>query len=454
MVNTSVEELVRRAGAAQKEFEFATQEQADAAARAICKVIYDHAEELAQLAVEETGMGNYQDKVSKCRTKSLLIWNHMKHQKTVGVIRRLEEKKMLEVAKPMGVVASIVPCTNPVVTPMSNGAFALKTRNAVVFSPHPKAKRCTWEAVTLFREELKRLGLPEDLVLTIESPTIEDSGKLMSLADVIVATGGMGMVKAAYSSGRPAYGVGAGNVQCIVDRNVDLEAAAQKIIDGRCFDNGLICLGEQCVFVPCEDYDTFVQILKEKKTYFIDDPVQTEQLRQAIFPDCGPINRNVVGQDACRVAAVAGLQVPADTRMLAVRGAGAGPQEQLCREKMCPVLTVIPYDSFEHGVDMMVENLEFEGKGHSVGIHSQDKDHIEYVGLRCPVSRIIVNQPTGTTGGGSYYNGFTPTTTLGCGSWGNNSFSGNFSFEHLLNISRIGFPYEMSDVPAPEEIWA
>ena len=453
MENISVEELVRRSAQAQKQFEFATQEQADAAARALCKVVFDRAEELAQLAVEETGMGNYPDKVAKCRTKSQLIWNNMKGKRTVGIIRRLDDLKMLEIGKPMGVVASIVPCTNPVVTPMSNGAFALKTRNSVVFSPHPKAKLCTQRVVELFHEELRKLALPEDLVLTIAAPTIEDSGKLMSLADVVVATGGMGMVKAAYSSGKPAYGVGAGNVQCIVDRNVDLDAAVQMIMDGRCFDNGLICLGEQCVFVPQESYDNFVQTIQKKNGYFIGDADGVERLRKALFPNNGPINRSVVGQDACRVAEIAGIPVPDGTRMLAARGIGPGSQEQLCREKMCPVLTVIPYDTFEHGVAMVVENLEFEGKGHSVGVHSKDESHIEYVGLKCPVSRIIVNQPTGTTGGGSYYNGFTPTTTLGCGSWGNNSFSGNFSFEHLMNISRVGFPYETSSVPSAEEIW-
>lgn len=246
----TVEELVLRSRAAQEQFAFATQEEADAAARAICKVIYDNAEMLGPMAAEETRLGSVADKITKCRMKSALIWNSLKGKKSVGIINRIEDRRMIEIAKPMGVVASIVPSTNPVVTPMSNAAFALKTRNSVIFAPHPRAVKCTKLLVDMFRTELAKLGFPEDLVLGLKQVSIEDSGRLMSSADVIVATGGMGMVKAAYSSGKPAFGVGAGNVQCIVDRDVDLADAVSKIIIGRSFDNGLICLGEQTAFVP------------------------------------------------------------------------------------------------------------------------------------------------------------------------------------------------------------
>lgn len=450
----NVAEVVSRARAAQKQFEFATQQQADAAARAVCKVIFDNAERLAALAVEETGMGCYEDKIAKCRTKTQLIWNYIKDKKTVGIISRDDELKILEVAKPMGVVASVIPSTNPVVTPMSNAANALKTRNAVIFSPHPKANLCTRECTRLFREELEKLGLPADLVQTLDKPDRQDSSDVMHAADIVVATGGSGLVKRAYSSGRPAVGVGPGNVQCIVDRDVDLGKAAADIILGRTFDYGLICLGEQTCFVPEDRYDEFVAELCARGTYYIDDPAMTQQLREAIFPDGGPINRDITGQNALKVAEIAKLNVPSDTRMIAVKGKCAGSDEQLCREKMCPVITLLPYKSFEEGVDMMCENLEFEGKGHSVSIHSNSQEHIELAAVKCSVSRVIINQPAGTTGGGSYLNGFIPTTTLGCGSWGGNSFSGNFNYTHLLNISRVGFPYEKTNVPPTEEIWA
>lgn len=449
----TVEELVVRSKAAQKQFEFATQEQADAAAKAICKVVYDHQQELGKLAAEETRMGKVEDKIAKCRNKSSQIWTSIKDRKSVGVINRLEDKRMLEIAKPMGVVASIVPSTNPVVTPMSNAAFALKCRNSVIFAPHPRAVKCTKLLVELFRAELAKLGLPEDLVLGLEHVSNEDSALLMSSADVVVATGGMGMVKAAYSSGKPAFGVGQGNVQTIVDRDADLGEAAEKIIIGRSFDNGLICLGEQTAFIPEEKYDAFVEEFRKHGGYYIDDDATADQLRECIFPHGGDISRDVVGLTAEQVAKLVGLEVPAGTRVLATKAKAIAQGDVLCREKLCPVLALMPYGAFEEGVAMMVQNLEYEGKGHSIGIHSNTPEHVEYAATQCSVSRVVVNQPSGTTGGGSPTNGFTPTTTLGCGSWGNNSFSGNFDMVHLMNITRVGYPLDQSWLTDPELAW-
>ncbi len=448
-----VEELVERARKAQKQIEFITQEQADAAAKAICKVVYDNCEMLGKMAAEESRMGSIEDKITKCRMKSSLIWHSIKDRKSVGIINKNDDLRITEVAKPMGVVASVIPSTNPVVTPMSNGAFAMKTRNAVIFSPHPRAVECTKLLVKMFREELKKLGLPEDLILSIEQPTVEHSAKLMSEADVIVATGGMNMVHAAYSSGKPAFGVGAGNVQCIVDEDADLDKAAALITLGRTFDLGLICLGEQTVFVPQAKYDAFIKALEAQKGYYISEEAEVEKIREGLFPQGGPISRDVVGMTAPTVAKVIGVSVPDDTRMIVVPGKEVGHGDVLCREKMCPVLTVMPYDTFENGVAMMRENLEAEGKGHSISIHSHTPANVEYAAEKCPVSRVVVNQPAGTTGGGSPTNGFTPTTTLGCGSWGNNSFSGNFDFVHLLNISRIGYPLDESYLPDPASVW-
>lgn len=449
----TVEALTERSRAAQEQFAFATQEQADAAARAICKIIYDNAGMLGALAAEETRLGSVEDKITKCRMKSALIWNSLKGKKSVGIINRIEERRMLEIAKPMGVVASIVPSTNPVVTPMSNAAFALKTRNSVIFAPHPRAVKCTKLLVEMFRGELAKLGFPEDLVLGLEQVSIEDSGKLMSSADVIVATGGMGMVKAAYSSGKPAYGVGAGNVQCIVDKDANLADAAGKIIIGRSFDNGLICLGEQTVFVQEDQFEEFIKEMEKQGGCYIAEPELVEKLREGIFPGGGVISRDVVGLTAERVAEQIGLKVPSGTRVIIAKAAALGHGDVLCREKMCPVLTVYPYKTFEEGVAMMVENLNCEGKGHSISVHSSTPEHVEYAALQCCVSRVIVNQPAGTTGGGSPTNGFTATTTLGCGSWGNNSFSGNLNYDHLMNITRVGYPYEESYLPDPELAW-
>ena len=455
MENTliTVEELVRRSKEAQSLIEFASQEQADAAARAICKIVYDNAEMLGSMAAVETRMGDTNDKITKCRMKSSLIWQSIKNKKTVGVIAKHEDLNIIEIAKPMGVVAAIIPSTNPVVTTMCNAAFALKTRNSVIFAPHPRAVKCTQLLVSMFQKELEKLNLPKDLVLSLENISVEESSKLMSSADIVVATGGPGMVKAAYSSGKPSLGVGQGNVQCIVDDDTDLADAAEKIILGRSFDNGLICLGEQTVFVPRTKYNAFVEEIKKHGGFYVEDPEQVQKIRDGIFPECGPLNRDIVGLNAFEIGKVIGVDIPEGTRVIVVKADTAGSSEQLCREKLCPVLTILPYNTFEEGVSYMVENLEFEGKGHSISIHSNTPEHVEYAAIQCSVSRVVVNQASGTTGGGSPTNGFTPTTTLGCGSWGNNSFSGNFSHIHLMNITRVSYPFNESYLPDPEMAW-
>lgn len=455
MENTliTVEELVRRSKEAQSLIEFASQEQADAAARAICKIVYDNAEMLGSMAAVETRMGDTNDKITKCRMKSSLIWQSIKNKKTVGVIAKHEDLNIIEIAKPMGVVAAIIPSTNPVVTPMCNAAFALKTRNSVIFAPHPRAVKCTQLLVSMFQKELEKLNLPKDLVLSLENISVEESSKLMSSADIVVATGGPGMVKPAYSSGKPSLGVGQGNVQCIVDDDTDLADAAEKIILGRSFDNGLICLGEQTVFVPRTKYNAFVEEIKKHGGFYVEDPEQVQKIRDGIFPECGPLNRDIVGLNAFEIGKVIGVDIPEGTRVIVVKADTAGSSEQLCREKLCPVLTILPYNTFEEGVSYMVENLEFEGKGHSISIHSNTPEHVEYAAIQCSVSRVVVNQASGTTGGGSPTNGFTPTTTLGCGSWGNNSFSGNFSHIHLMNITRVSYPFNESYLPDPEMAW-
>lgn len=261
------------------------------------------------------------------------------------------------------------------------------------------------------------------------------------------------MVKAAYSSGKPSLGVGQGNVQVIVDRDVDIAEACGKIIAGRRFDNGLICLGEQTAFVPEEKFDEFIAEFRKQGGYYAEGKEATDKLREGIFPGGGPINRDVVGLNAEGVAEKIGIEVPAGTKVLGATATVVGKGDDLCREKLCPVINIMPYGTFEEGVADMVKNLEFEGKGHSVAIHSNNPEHVEYCGIHCSVSRCIVNQPAGTTGGGSPTNGYPPTTTLGCGSWGNNSFSGNFNYEHLMNITRVGYPYDESYLPDPAKAW-
>lgn len=446
-------ELISKAKIAQGEYEKFSQEEVDRIVKAIAKVIYDRAEELANMAIEETGMGVYEDKVAKNRGKSKVIWNNLKDKKSIGILGDMDDKGIVKVAKPMGVVGAVTPCTNPIVTPMCNAMFALKGGNAIIIAPHPRGKKCARYVVDLFNDAIKKLGAPENLIQTIDEPSIELTTELMKQADIVIATGGMGMVKSAYSSGKPAYGVGAGNVQCIIDKEVDIKETVPKIIGGRIFDNGIICSGEQSIIAPRDNYDEIIEEFKNNGAYYVEDEKLIEKFANTMFKD-GSINRKIVGQSTQVIADLVGVEIPKDTKVIILKARGRGHDEVLCKEKMCPVMVAFAYDSFEEAVSIAQCNLNVEGKGHSCAIHSNNKEHIMYAGSRLTVSRLVVNEPSSTTAGGSLYNGFAPTTTLGCGSWGNNSISENLDYKHLINISRIGFYNKDAKVPTDEEIWA
>ncbi len=446
--------LVERARNAQQAFEMFGQEEVDAIVKAMGKYVFDNAEELSRMAIEETGIGVFEDKVLKKKGKSRTIWNSLKGKPSRGVIGEDEENNMVLVAKPMGVVGAVTPITNPVVTPMCNGMFALKAGNAVIFAPHPKAQKCAEHLTEEFRRIAKEHGAPEDLIQVVKEGSITKTQQLMQAVDVVVATGGGAMVKSAYSSGRPSFGVGAGNVPVIIDRDVDIEDAANKIVTGASFDNGIICSHEQFVLTPREKYDQTVQAFVDTgKVWFTRDEAQIQALREVVFPG-GHLNKDVVGVSAREVGKMAGIDVPESARIILLPAKGAGTDDILAREKLCPVVAILPYDKFEDAVVLARSNLLVEGAGHSAALHSHDDDHIREAGLHLPISRLVVNQPCSTSAGGSLTNGFAPTTTLGCGSWGGNSISENLDYKHLMNVSRIGKVIENRPVPTDEEIWA
>lgn len=449
----SIQELVDKARAAQAQINDYTQEQVDAIVRAIGKVVYDNAEELSKMAVEQTNMGVLEDKINKCYGKSKMIWHSLKGKKSVGIINFIPETGIYEVAKPKGVIAAATPSTNPVVTPMCNAMFAIKGKNAIIIAPHPKAKALTKHLLNLFHEELKKLGAPVDLIQAVEEPSGALRNELMATCDVCIATGGVGAVKAAYGSGKPAFGVGVGNVQCIIDRDTDYKAAVPKIIAGRIFDNGIICSGEQSIIAPKEKFNEIMEEFKNNGAFYVEDPAVVETFAKAMFID-GKINRDIVGKSVQTVAKAAGVDVPEGTKVIVLKARGIGKDDVLSKEKMCPVMVAIPYDTFEDAVAIAQANLNVEGKGHSCALHSDNKEHIEYAGEKLEISRLVINQPSSTGAGGSLYNGFNPTTTLGCGSWGNNSISENLTYTHLINISRIGLYNKDAKVPTDEEIWA
>jgi succinate-semialdehyde dehydrogenase len=420
----------------------------------MAKYVYDNAEQLARMAVEETGIGNYEDKVLKKKGKARVIWNSLKGKKSRGVIGEDPENNLVFVAKPMGVVASVCPVTNPVATPMCNGMFALKTGNAVIFAPHPKAEKCTVFLTNEFMKIVKAHGGPDDLVQTIQNGSVETTQELMKMVDVVVATGGGAMVKSAYSSGKPSFGVGAGNVPVIIDRGVDVKEVTEKIVTGASFDNGIICSHEQFVLTPEERYDETVKLFKDTgKVWFTDDEAQIDKLRKLVFPD-GHLNKDVVGKSAREIGAMVGIDVPASARIILLPAKGAGSSDLLAKEKLCPVVAILPYKTFHDAVAKAKANLLVEGAGHSAALHSNDESNIREAGVELPISRLVVNQASSLTAGGSLTNGFAPTTTLGCGSWGGNSISENLDYKHLMNVSRIGKVITNKKVPTDEEIFA
>ncbi len=447
-----VQEYIDRARKAQEIFAEYPQEKVDEAVRAIGKVIYDNAEELAKTAIDETGMGVYEDKIAKNKGKSKATWAKLKGVKSRGIIKYIDDQALVEIAKPIGVIGCVPPTTNPTMTPMHNAMIALKGGNAIIVSPHPNAIKTGVDTVNYMRQALTDIGAPVDLIQIIEDTDLEISGHLMAMCDTCISTGGPFMVKAAFSSGKPAFGVGAGNNQVLVDRGMDIADVVKKVVAGRTYDNGVLCTCEQAVYFPSEDYDKAIEEYKKLPVFVAEDPADAQKIREYLFKD-GALNKKVVGRDATVIAEAAGVEVPADTKMLLVPITGDATEEVLAKEKLCPVQVAYSYINWEDAVKIAHTNLTVDGQGHSVTIHSNDKEKIEAAALTLPVSRFSINQQGSSSLGGTLTNGLNPTATLGCGSWGNNSISENLWWHHLVNISRIAYVIPGKVAPTDEEIW-
>lgn len=448
--------LIEKSSAAQKVFATYNQEQVDKVVRAVGKSIYDKGEELARMAVDETKMGSYEDKIMKNKGKAMAVWNWLKTKKSVGILEteEIDGKKITKVAHPKGVIGAIAPVTNPVMTPMHNAMITLKGGNSIIIAPHPSGRKTGWETSETMRAALKAIGAPEDLILCIEPDmvTLESSAALMAQADVCIATGGPGMVKAAYSAGRPAYGVGAGNMQCLVDKDAVPADIVPMIIRGRCYDNGVLCTCEQNFICHEDMLEDLVAEFAKNDVYYVRDVKDVDALRETLFPG-GALNKQAVGLKAHAIAKMAGLDVPENTKALIAKAKGAGKLDVYGKEKLFPILAAYTYKEWPEAVQIAVDNLEMEGKGHSCVVHSFTTENIEYAGSKLPVSRVLVNGIGSSGLGGAYTNGLAPTATLGCGSWGNNSISENLDYIHLINVSRIAYTNPALPTPTPEEIW-
>lgn len=449
-----IAELVRKGHAAQKEFERSalTQEDVDKVVRAAGKAIYDSARELCEEAVAETGMGSLEGKMMKLNSVCLRQWNFMKGRPSVGVIDDVTEPGIKVVAKPMGVVGAVMPSTNPIATVIGNSMMTLKSRNSIIIAPHPASAKGSLHTTKIIRDAISAVGAPTDLVQCIEDASIEMTSELLKQADVNIATGGAGMVKAVYSAGRPAYGVGQGNCQAIVDADYDdFSRVAAMVIANRAVDEGVPCTGEQTIIVPAAREQEMLDALAAAGGYVVSDVEAVGKIRDIIFPDGQRINRGVVGRSAAQLGELFGINVPEGTKVLVLKNQARGAEDALCKEILCPIIRVTSYTDFEEAVAIAVANLENEGAGHSSSIWSKNEEHISYAANLLPIGRFHVEQPTI-----GIRNGIAPTVTIGCGSWGNNSLSENLQFYNLMNVTRVttSLPDFTPDVPEDWDDWS
>ncbi len=431
-----------RAKAAQPSLELLTQKQVDTIVDKMAAAATAEAEPLAALAVQETGFGVVEDKVRKNLFASRTVHEFIRPMKTVGVINSIQDRRVIEIAQPFGVVAGVVPSTNPTSTAIYKILIAIKARCALVISPHPAAIDCIRRTAELMNRAGLSAGLPVDSITWMDTVTLEGTQELMSHRDIalILATGGMGLVRAAYSAGKPAYGVGPGNAPAYIERSADLSKAVRDIIAGKTFDNGLLCSSENSVVV---DRPVAGDVKREFENHggrFL-STAECSSLADVLITEQGLPNPSLVGKAATEIAAAAGLSVPSDTLVLLAPLDGVGRKHPLSIEKLCPVLSFYEVDDWRQGCERCIEILRYGGIGHTMSIHSQDEAVILEFGLKKPAFRIVVNTPT-TFGSIGMTTGLDPAMTLGCGGYGGNITSDNISPRHLLNIKRLA--YELS----------
>ena len=439
-------ELARRARQAQTQLAELSQERIDAIVDAMAAAVTSQAEPLARLAVEETGFGVVADKVQKNLFASERVYRFIRPMRTVGVVNRLDDRKVVEIAEPFGVVAAIVPSTNPTSTAIYKILIAIKARCAIVLSPHPSAVRCISRTAQIMADAARDAGAPEGSILWMMSVTLEGTQELMKQREVavILATGGMGLVRAAYSAGKPAYGVGPGNAPAYIESSADVVKAVRDIITGKTFDNGVLCSSENSVVVDEAIAEAARQAFVENGAYFLNAAEIDAVTRILVTPQRLP-NPALVGKPATYVAERAGVTVPAGTRVLIAPLAGVGREFPLSIEKLCPVLSYYVVKDWREGCDRCMQILRYGGMGHTMAIHSRNEQVILEFGLKKPAFRICVNTPT-TLGSIGLTTGLDPAMTLGCGGFGGNITSDNITPRHLLNIKRLA--YEVRPVNA------
>ncbi len=434
-----VRDLLRAASEAQAAFRSFSQEQVDRICAAMAEAGAHHAARLGRLACEETGFGKPDDKEKKNLFATQQVWASIAGLKTVGVIEEDRERRVVKIAEPMGIVAALIPSTNPTSTVMFKALISVKGRNALVASPHPKAVRCTLEALHVVRDAAEQAGAPRNLLSCLTSPTQEGTAELMrhKLTSVILATGSHAMVRAAYSSGKPAYGVGAGNVPAFIERSADLSKAVADILSGKEFDYGTLCSTESALVCDAPVKNTVTDLCRSRGGYIVAGE-EKERLSRLLFDERGALNAGMVGKSALFIARSAGIAVPESTRVLIAELDGVGRIYPLSREKLSPVLAFFTVDGWRDACHRCIELLQFGGIGHTLVIHSRDNDVIMKFALEKPAFRILVNTQA-ALGAVGYTNGLDPSMTLGAGTWGGSIVSDNVTARHLINIKRLAY---------------
>ncbi len=445
-------ELLERARAAMRAIEHYDQATVDRLCQAIGWATANEKTftRLAHQGVDESGLGDRDGRVSK-RFKIVGILRDALRQKSMGVIETIPEKGIVKYAKPAGVIASLIPSTNPELTPPGNGIYALKCKDAVIFSPHPMSKNTTLETVRIMRAALKKQGAPEDIFQCVDAPSIPLAQELMSICDLTIATGGMPMVRAAYSSGKPAFGVGAGNSTMVIDESSNIEDAARNTRISKTSDNGSGCSADGNLVVESSIYDAFLAQLQKEGGYLVTREQKT-LLETAMWDAEGRRTIATVARPATTIATIAGFEIPADRRFLIVPQEEIGGGHAFSGEKLSPVLALFRYSGFENALDMVRRIYQVGGAGHSCGIYSFDDDHIHRLALVAPVSRMMVRQPQSKANAGAFNNGMPMTSSLGCGFWGGNVTNENISLKHYMNVTWVSRPIA-EDRPPDAEIF-
>ncbi len=439
-IKDMIDGLVQRAKKASEEYMKLDQDTVNNIIKEMSMAGLDNHMKLAKMAVEETGRGIYEDKITKNMFATEYIYHNIKYEKTVGIISENEEEGYEEIAEPIGIIAGVTPVTNPTSTTMFKSIIAAKTRNVIIFGFHPSAQNCSVEAATILRDAAVKAGAPEDCILWIDKPSVEATNQLMHHPDVnlILATGGTGMVKAAYSCGKPALGVGPGNVPCYIEKSAKLKTSVNDLVMSKSFDNGMICASEQAVIVDEDIAWDFETLMKEAGCYFVSEE-EKERLEKAMFDESkgNTLIGSIAGQSPYNIAKMANIDVPENTKVLVVYETGVGAEHPFSREKLSPVLAYYKVKNSEEGIELAERLLEFGGLGHSAAIHSENKEIINEFAERVKVGRIIVNSPSTHGAIGDIYNTNMPSLTLGCGSFGGNSTTSNVSSVNLINVKRV-----------------